>query len=306
LERKAPLEARAPLNERATSPVIEEAAPDKMYTRPLLPDGGFGGLLFLVLATGALWIIWPLLRLLHDGERVARSAVSAARPTPESNARDFPSQDSWVKRAGAVRDPIRGFVFGIQARANARAMTADRDRMKAARAAAKEYVGLYEDLRAGEEAALAYAVRRDLADEFYTHACEAHRDAFAEAHHRRLIADKRRQKEAIEGDTRRIEAQHEQEALIRFKEPKFAAGLARFEEKQKGYEVGSASADAAIAESKAPPPSTTSDNENAEVAALHRQLQLVQAAIEEGERLGRDTQGLRKKRDLYKDLLNIA
>lgn len=229
----------------------------------------------------------------------ARRATSVAAET------GIPSQEGWARRAGKVRGPVRGFVFRFQARANARALDEEQQRMKKARGMTKEYTGMLNDLAEGEEAATAYAVRRELAGEHYEDELAQQREAFDEAAHRRGIAGKRRQTELTEADTRRIEAAHEREATEKFKDAKFALGFARFEEKQKGHRVGSASAEAAIAETKTSSEPPNGANESEEVVQLYGLLQSTMAAIEEGERLGRDTQALRERVDLYKKLLRL-
>jgi hypothetical protein len=236
------------------------------------------------------------------GEIMARP--SGGVPAPREVG--FPSQEDWARRAAKVRNPVSGFFFGVGARSNAQALEDEHQRMKSARAVIKEYVGMYSDLREGEEAAAAYAVRRNLASEHLEHERATQREVFDEAAHRRQLAQKRRKKELTESETHLIEAQHEQQALERFKETKFQAGLARFEEKVKGYLVGAASADAAIAETKAPAKPESGANESEEVVKLYALLQSTMAAIEEGERLGRDTQALRERAELYKKLLNLA
>jgi hypothetical protein len=228
------------------------------------------------------------------------------RPMPTPRKEGFPSQEDWAARAGKVKNPISGFLFRFGARSNARAMEEERERMKSARGLITEYAGMYADLLKGEEAATAYGLRRDLAGEFYDHGRANQQEVFDEAAHQRQLAEKRRHKEMTEADTRQIEADHEQEAVVRFKEPKFAAGLARFEEKQKGYQVGAASADAAIAETKGPTASEQGANDNAEVVALYALLQEKMRAIEEAERVGQDTQVLRGQVELYKKLLNLT
>jgi len=234
-------------------------------------------------------------------------AVAMPRGTVSAPEPAFPSQDGWARRAGTVRNPVSGVIFGVRARANARALEEEQKRMKSARGVIKEYAGMYEDLLKGEEAATAYTVRRELGGAHYDHERATQTEAFDEAAHRRQLAGKRRKKELTEADTRHLEAQHEQEATEKFKDAKFALGLARFEEKQKGHEVGSASANAAIAETKEPAqPSPDAGNESAEVMQLYRLLQGTMAAVEEGERLGRDTQALRERAALYKKLLNLA
>jgi len=234
---------------------------------------------------------------------VSRGGESNA---PSVKRADFPSQDGWARRAGDVRNPISGLLFRVGARANARALEAERERMKAARSVIKEYAGMYSDMLEGQEAATAFSVRRDLAAEHYEHERTKQEDIFAESAHKRRLAEKRRAKEMVEADTRFMEAEHEQEATEKFKDAKFALGMARFEEKQKGHEVGAASADAAIAETKAPPKPESSGNESDEVVKLYALLRDTAAAIEEGERLGRDTQALRERAELYKKLLNLA
>jgi hypothetical protein len=230
----------------------------------------------------------------------SRRAASAAAET------GFPSQEGWAQRAGKVRNPLSGFAFRFQARANARAMEEEQKRMQKARGMTKEYTGMLKDLAEGEEAATAYAVRRELAGDFYEHELLKQQEQFEEASHKRRLSGKRRDRELTEADTRRIEAVHEREATEKFKDAKFALGLARFAEKQKGHEVGTASADAAIAETKAPAAPTSGTNESAEVLQLYALLQSTMAAIEEGERVGRDTQALRERRDAYKKLLNLS
>lgn len=233
-------------------------------------------------------------------------AVTVPRSSVPAPKQAFPSQDGWASRAGTVRNPVSGFFFGVGARANARAHDEEQKRMKSARGVIKEYAGMYRDLLEGEEAATAHAVRRDLGAAHYEHERATQTEAFDEAAHRRELAGKRRKKELTEADTRRIEAEHEQEAVERFKEPKFAAGLARFEAKSKEHLVGAATADAAIAETKEAAQPPENGNESAEVMQLYRLLQSAMAAIEEGERLGRDTQALRERAELYKKLLNLA
>lgn len=237
----------------------------------------------------------------------ARFVVATNAMPPAMRRSGFPSQDDWTRRAGTVRNPVSGFVFGVRARANARALDEEQKRMKSARGVIKEYAGMYRDLVEGEEVATAHAVRRDLSAAHYEHERTKQMDVFEDAAHRRKLAGKRREKELTEADTRRIEAEHEQEAVERFKEPKFAAGMARFEAKSKEHLVGAATADAAIAETKEPTqPPGDPGNESAEVMQLYRLLQSTMAAIEEGERLGRDTQALRERAALYKKLLNLA
>lgn len=237
-------------------------------------------------------------------DTVMRTAKGAMTAVMQS---DLPSQDGWARRAGDVRNPLSGFVFRFQARANARALEEDQKRVKSVRAVVKEYTGMFKDLLEGQDAATAYGARRDLGGEFYEDERAKQQEVFDEAAHRRQLAGKRRKKEMTEADTRCMEAQHEQEALARFKETKFQAGLARFEEKVKGYLVGAASAEAAIAETKAPAkPNEPDANESTEVAMLHSLLQTTQREIEEGERLGRDTQALRERLGVYKKLLNLT
>ena len=237
----------------------------------------------------------------------AGHAVSSANTGAVTTRTELPNQDGWAQRASDVRDPVSGLVFKFQARANARAMAEEQQRVKAARGVLKEYAGMFKDLVEGQEAATAYGVRRDLAGDFHEHERSKAGDAFEESAHRRRLARKRRDKETIEADTRTIEAQHEQEALERFKEAKFQAGFARFEAKAKEHLVGAATAEAAIAETKAPEqPSDPSGNESAEVAMLYTLLQATLREIEERERLGRDTQPMRDRLDLYKKLLNLT
>jgi hypothetical protein len=291
-------------------------------TAPAAPDGFSSTLLFLILlfflGGGCLLMATakrPSARVRTPGTGVResvpcvvpmRAAGDSGRRPSKAASPDFPSQDGWARRAGTVRNPVSGFVFRFQARANARALDEERQRMKSAREMTKEYTGMLNDLAEGEEAATAYAVRRELAGDFYEHELLKQQEQFEEASHKRRLSGKRREKELTEADTRRIEAAHEQEAVERFKEPKFAAGLARFEEKQKGYLVGSASAEAAIAETKTAARPESGANESAEVLQLYALLQSTMAAIEEGERVGRDTQALRERRDMYKKLLNLS
>jgi hypothetical protein len=305
------------------------AAASAAVAAPVVSSAGNGEWvgLFLLLMILACAIISSLCfysaHLLAERERAKRGAVAGSTAQPAARAAtapvqatiasmptavqsNLPRQDGWAARAGRVRDPVSGFLFGIQARANAKALDEDQRRVKSVRAAVKEYTGMFKDLLEGQEAALAYNVRHDLAGELYEHERVKQQDAFDETAHRRRLSEKRRKKELTEFETRLIEAQHEQEALERFKETKFQAGLARFEEKVKGYLVGAASADAAIAETKAPAKPETSANESEEVVKLYALLQSTMAAIEEGERLGRDTQALRQRAELYKKLLNLA
>ena len=205
-----------------------------------------------------------------------------------------------------MSNPVSAFVFGVQTRSNAKAMGHEEQRLKAARGVLKEYTAMYKDLLEGHDAATAYGVRRDVADEYVENERANQQEKFAESAHKRQLSTKRREKESIEGDTRTMAARHAQEAEERFKEPKFQAGMARFEAMLKERLVGAATADAAIAETKAPATPESSGNENAEVLQLFALLQGAMAAIEEGERVGRDTQALRERVELYKKLLNLS
>jgi hypothetical protein len=223
---------------------------------------------------------------------------------PSVTGQHLPDQEGWAGKAARVRGPLSGFAFRFQAQANARALDAEKVRVASARAVIEEYGALFDEMRVAYESATKFHVRQELSAVFFENEVAEQLEAVEEARHRRRLGHKRRERELIEGDIRRMEAEHAREATETFKDMKFELGRARFEEKRKGHQVGSASAEAAMAETKAASPSNGA-NENEEILQLFKLLQKALSAIEEGERLGLDTQALRERVDLYKKLLGL-
>jgi hypothetical protein len=213
---------------------------------------------------------------------------------------NVPMQDGWAEKAGNVREPFSAVLFRIQARSNIWALKEEQARLAAARGVMKEYVGMYDDLRAGQDAANAYGAQRDLGNKRYDAEMANQKDDLEQGAHKRKLNEKRRVKEQTEAD-------HDQEALEKFKDEKFEVGRARYRAKVQEHLAGAASAEAAIAESKGAAGETSAGgNESLEVAMLHDLLQRKQAAIDEAERLGKDTQALREQLSMYKRMLNLT
>ncbi len=68
----------------------------------------------------------------------------------------------------------------------------------------------------------------------------ADQEQFEEDKHKRVLAQKRREKEQYEADEQILDARHRVEAKEEFKEPKLAAGRARFAQKIAERQVGEA------------------------------------------------------------------
>ncbi|RXH12329.1 hypothetical protein EAS56_17630 [Bradyrhizobium guangzhouense] len=217
-----------------------------------------------------------------------------------------PTQERWIAGVSAVRGPVSGLLFRVQAEANERALRVEARRVDAAHGLIKKYGELFAAMGAAQEAATALHARHELSALSFEGALDEQREAVAEAKHKRALAAQRRERELVEAQTRVIEAGQEQEAVKLFKEEKFQVGLARFKAKVKEHLVGVASAEAAIAEVATPNTSAAAPDADVEVASLTASVARLQADIDEGERLGRDTVRLRKRLEGYRSLLTLV
>lgn len=77
---------------------------------------------------------------------------------------------------------------------------------------------------------------------------EAQREEEKELKHQRLLAEKRRERELIDADVEIMDAEHRAEAKHLFKESKYKAGFARFDEMTAKRRVGEAVARASMEE----------------------------------------------------------
>jgi len=124
---------------------------------------------------------------------------------------------------------------------------------------------------------------------------EAQREEEKELKHQRLLAEKRRERELIDADVEIMEAEHRAEAKHRFKERKYEAGFARFDEMTAKRRVGEAVARASMGEEILEPESKLAEKPKS--ASTAETLALLaddlERQIDEAEAAGRPTDQLR-------------
>jgi hypothetical protein len=123
--------------------------------------------------------------------------------------------------------------------------------------------------------------------------------------HQRTVARKRREKELYEAQEQALEAKHRLEARAQFKEQKFAAGAARFNQKIAERQVGEAVARASMQEEILEPEGRQQHGSKSASKAQTLALLIdeLEKEIDEAEAAGRPTEELRTERDSLNALL---
>jgi len=216
----------------------------------------------------------------------------------------LPVETRWVRKAAGVTGPVSAFTFGIAARANMRAM-------QNAMAHAKVFGQLMEvtadtlgKIEHAQNAALVQGARQHLAGELFDGEIERQRAKVEEERHQRLLAEARRDREILEAEkskleaeTRKLDAKHSLEAIKKFKPLKFKLGRARTEARQKDAEADKAAAEAAASELGQKTRKATGSDESAVAAWLNERISALQDQIKNGEADGTDTTKLRADLD---------
>ncbi len=116
-------------------------------------------------------------------------------------------------------------------------------------------------------------------------------EQFEEDKHKRILAKKRREKEQYEADEQILDAKHRVEAKEEFKEPKLAAGRARFAQKIAERQVG----EAVARSSMEPEPKETPVPEQpvSITAVLGDFVQKLECDIDAAEAAGKPTKQMR-------------
>jgi hypothetical protein len=126
-------------------------------------------------------------------------------------------------------------------------------------------------------------------------------EQFEEDKHKRLLARKRREKEQYEADEHILDVKYRVEAKEEFKEPKFAAGRARFAQKIAERQVGEAVARSSI---EPEPEETPTPQQPVSIAAVIGDLvQKLERDVDAAEAAGKPTKQMRDDRDALNAML---
>jgi hypothetical protein len=165
----------------------------------------------------------------------------------------LPIEARWAKKAAGITGPLAAFVFGVQARANMRALQVATEHAKVVGELMDTAAETLAKMQRAQDVAREHAVRQELFEELRQGEVERLLDTMAEARHQRTLSAKRRLQEEVKADTEVLLARQTLRAKRKFEPLKHALGEERFKTEAARRRVGAAEAEFAIGEAGIPP-----------------------------------------------------